>query len=1751
MVKEFNKGMFKNNWIDFSLRQNVQDGRCYRAEPPPDPDPTPVYRSIQRLQKKQFINTWEFVEFENVDSEMRVYLAWSVLKNETLLLAESQACNIEAAKQGSGISGCYITNAPYTGAMVYLWRIDDPNITTTSFNWETTAVKRIGSIRRIFQLREDDTGNMVITDGGEGLLFTSNLKWKADPNNSAETWKSLEFDTGFQGPEKTDNRLQTNTYYYLTVEPFSFYAPTGEKTFSQTIQDEFIRLSLTSVPTKPSNSLSIVDSRTYDYFYYAFGDRESGNDYFPWFLTPNSFAVKKKSTPSIRWGNWADIPTQTSTSSPSTNGTVTGVVTSDPTKFEIELKGTFFYETIDLNEQNQLKLPDDVPMYVGFAVKDLNVSGSDFVIAYEQYVGGLFLDQYVQQLPAAIGGVDTTRHFDFSYIFTSKANKTYQYRIFLRKESNQVWYASGSALASPYKGNISPSSFQINTGKFDVLSWVDPPSRSTGHWYQMLQCWKEVSSVGRLSPYMTMRRLAPSGTNAVPGTNVAIVANYPIHYYLNYSFFEEKNYLFRTILEYFYTTNGNTSAMGSNLQIITPWGEKLRLETPYLRINLANVPSDMKRFNMYIFANINGFSAQNNPKIQDVNGKVKEKPVSVISSKSNPQNPITYTATPYFGGDTMAAGDQSLISGLNYVTVTELEWFVQGSATFNIMSQVGGGAVQTVGTEKIPYFLGDEPFGGRGWHHIAKEKKFVWFDKVGPAGGSSDDLLTELNSNLPIGGDPGDYFSNKEGHVKYLRNNFIATYVPYQNFNVSFDYVNETPFDIVMYLGGELPFAGKDLDFWKTDIDDLISRGLVTRVGVLSESTGSPQKCEFIGLVGNQYLFFVADPVIKFGNALKTVDLFQDFYITEEKFITIFQKQVPGYPITPDGVPGFGTYSIVSLSNFTFAGAYSEGNNRVYTTNSNLSTNIKNATYSIVLGSGNNVFKNIETATTTIHTVAGNGSFVAGTWENGVWNSGLHEDITVSEFNTLVDSFFYNRGRTWRMSIGGRPSSIANFSVGDVVSISNVVAIDINEKRKLINKSYTILSIDETSITVEFETNFPIKRIEKDSDEHRILVSKNIWANGVFLNGYFSGIWNNGLFSGFPLITKMEGAHWIDGIFNGGQFIAQKIKATFTSIYEAVYEGTPRLGINFNNPHGIEVYDTISITYSNLYSAVNSLGTTTVLSVPSPLSIITGIAFDKKYKGAKDGTVNTTTSTGLIQNFKFYSNNVSKVTSLDTMRSERVFSYNSWIDVNYSNKSAVNVGRPQTFIETTSERQYSENNLYGYPTNDVLTSDSVFRDSFSLTLRRYRLGKKYSILNDYVGVASAFEKSFGPTDTQEGIESFEEQGWKSDTRSSSEFKMNTKGVGMNIPSTGGPNTLYLDFSDNILIKNIKAGDTINVSGYQFQRYEDTQSIPFGGSGYAVGPSFPVVEAINVESVTTPTTGTYRLVTNSTKFTLWNVVGPNWDLSRIYSIEINIDSKMVISRTPEPVTPNSPLVGKEIKIVAKGHGGVVNLIPTQDIDKRTNGKENETVGKLNYTMVEFEVADFIRSNNLYEEEKLVAPPLHFNNTNYVTRLVRDINGERTLSTIVASYLPVYRNVNHMITPGRKKQEFFFNKRNLLMNFTGSGYHGYYQNEFYLDNLKFYEVDMIPFFQYFTSPRGRKGNINTSVQIPNSGTSPSLVPTDEFVIDADFGNDVVNQFSDTLIATNVPVPKGVNWRNDYAIYRTQRQDITSDPGLYKEN
>jgi hypothetical protein len=47
------------------------------------------------------------------------------------------------------------------------------------------------------------------------------------------------------------------------------------------------------------------------------------------------------------------------------------------------------------------------------------------------------------------------------------------------------------------------------------------------------------------------------------------------------------------------------------------------------------------------------------------------------------------------------------------------------------------------------------------------------------------------------------------------------------------------------------------------------------------------------------------------------------------------------------------------------------------------------------------------------------------------------------------------------------------------------------------------------------------------------------------------------------------------------------------------------------------------------------------------------------------------------------------------------------------------------------------NNLYGYPTYDVLSSNSYFRDSFSLDVNSYRLGTKYKLfIGDYSSLTS-------------------------------------------------------------------------------------------------------------------------------------------------------------------------------------------------------------------------------------------------------------------------------------------------------------------------------------------------------------------------------------------------------------------------------
>ena len=361
-----------------------------------------------------------------------------------------------------------------------------------------------------------------------------------------------------------------------------------------------------------------------------------------------------------------------------------------------------------------------------------------------------------------------------------------------------------------------------------------------------------------------------------------------------------------------------------------------------------------------------------------------------------------------------------------------------------------------------------------------------------------------------------------------------------------------------------------------------------------------------------------------------------------------------------------------------------------------------------------------------IATRFGNGVFTSGTssafssvWENGVWNEGLRYDKYVYSFDNLdifpgttkpfsfqgyidirspkvgnIPSLRDNNltkiktsSKNWIISLSRTigyiyyDGSIVNqqdfniidyFKVGDRVSVGNIISLDLNNNRKLIRDYFTVIQVSDDVIRLQVTLNFPIRRISKDSDDHLIYISKNIWLNGAFLNGLFKGVWNNGLFKGAPYITKMIDSQWIDGRFDGGLF-----RGLTLSVADSVDDPE-------NEDRQIDIY-------------------------PS----------------------------GLIQNFIFKDNNVAEASK---------FKYNSWIDVNFRRDSAVSISndtlKQKSSGSDSGSFKFTQNNYYGYPTRDVLSSISDFRNGLDTKIKTYKLGYKFERYDDFLPYDGNFKKPF-------------------------------------------------------------------------------------------------------------------------------------------------------------------------------------------------------------------------------------------------------------------------------------------------------------------------------------------------------------------------------------------------------------------------
>jgi len=474
------------------------------------------------------------------------------------------------------------------------------------------------------------------------------------------------------------------------------------------------------------------------------------------------------------------------------------------------------------------------------------------------------------------------------------------------------------------------------------------------------------------------------------------------------------------------------------------------------------------------------------------------------------------------------------------------------------------------------------------------------------------------------------------------------------------------------------------------------------------------------------------------------------------------------------------------------------------TTTNPIGLSISNAAYSYTLLNNGGTFS--------IPSRIGNGAFKAGIWENGVWNNGWRDDTNTKDFDDVYISVLTASDVSWKIEIRGAVSAINGFATGSNVSIGNIVAIDINDNRKLLKDYYQIesLGVDGGNpqngvapygwIRVNLDTSFPYRRIEKDSPNHKIKVTKNIWLSGGFFNGYFSGVWNNGLFKGYPLLTEMFDSHWIDGLFDGGRFnssysnnynfigIGPKVACSnnFMDLIFASSSTTPFLQGDYIF---LSLYQ-IGLVFlgggSDFYSGVCQIVDVKVDNEPlisdssgglitNPNFMYQTITINKRSIGLPKyfdpnnpaGYVYRYTGSSVIQNFKFYDNNRSKIKSSDSQVSTAVFSFNSWIDVNYDSTRSVTLGRDFRAYEPLTGRSVNRNNLFGYPTYDILSSASRFRDSNSLDTKLYKLGTKYKVFTDFIGDSSKFNEPFNDLD----FSSFINAGWTYSYIKPSNFKI--------------------------------------------------------------------------------------------------------------------------------------------------------------------------------------------------------------------------------------------------------------------------------------------------------------------------------------------------------------------------------------------
>ena len=195
-----------------------------------------------------------------------------------------------------------------------------------------------------------------------------------------------------------------------------------------------------------------------------------------------------------------------------------------------------------------------------------------------------------------------------------------------------------------------------------------------------------------------------------------------------------------------------------------------------------------------------------------------------------------------------------------------------------------------------------------------------------------------------------------------------------------------------------------------------------------------------------------------------------------------------------------------------------------------------------------------------------------------------------------------------------------------------------------------------------------------------------------------------------------------------------------------------------------------------------------------------------------------------------------------------------------------------------------------------------------------------------------------------------------------------------------------------------------------------------------------------------------------------------------------------------------IIGEELAITSTMSGSILN-------------NSNIIIEKNRYTVVELDVMSYsVGTNSTWYQGPnypgasmsstsnmgniVPIPILNFNNINQFEFPISIFGGPTTYYYFSMIFLPINQNINHLLTPNKKKYEYFFNKPSLSMKLLGADDIGIttggdYSSRVIIDNLKYYEVDMIPFFQYFID-----SNIYNGVSTPWQGIAPTIDITNSY-------------------------------------------------------